>query len=468
MCVFGQFIVTVEVGISAIAHDIRLVGISRDIGENRIKMKDNKEFYDTHFGEFLLKSPIVPPGKEKFIVTWVRKFFNARGDWQNLSWPEQLPVFIKLLDDSGFEDWQLRQADQAVRLYFVNFLKSRGLGGETVNTSVNKEASTISMEDALCMIRENIRLKHYARSTEKTYLKWAEQFLGYCKNTDPRLSDISLITPAHAKDFLAYLAVKRRVSGSTQNQAFNALIMFYRVVLNLELTDMKDAVRARSTTRLPVVFSVEEVKNILCLLQGSTGLMLKMIYGGGLRVNECCRLRLQDIDFDQKLIYVRAGKGNKDRTTILPEIIIPELKENIARVILLHNEDLSQGYGETWLPNALSRKYPNAPKEKAWQWIFPSTKLSVDPESGKVRRHHVIADVLQRTLKRTLKKSGISKNASVHTLRHSFATHLLLNGVDLRQIQEYLGHSRVETTMIYTHVVKDMRDPTTSPLDLLM
>lgn len=195
--------------------------------------------------------------------------------------------------------------------------------------------------------------------------------------------------------------------------------------------------------------------------------MLKIIYGGGLRITECCRLRLKDIDFDQQLVHIRGGKGNKDRTTLLPSLVLDELKYHISRVTDLHDADLAQGNGSVWMPEALARKYPSASTEKAWQYLFPSSSLSVDPADGIVRRHHISTSYVQRFLKQGMQKSKIHKHASVHTLRHSFATHLLINGVDLRQIQEYLGHSRVETTMIYTHVIKDIRNPTTSPLDLL-
>ncbi len=269
------------------------------------------------------------------------------------------------------------------------------------------------------------------------------------------------------RDFLAYLVLKRNVSASTQNLAFNSILMFFRLVFNKDLGDLKNTVRARTGKKLPVVLSVEETKKLLDSVEGTTGLMLKIIYGGGLRVNECCRLRIKDIDFDQSLIIVRDGKGGKDRTTLLPASLADELRSHIAKVLTLHEKDLAEGFGAVWLPNALDRKYPKAPTEKAWQYLFPSASRSIDPRSNKIRRHHVSDSTLQKAVKVSLKKVGIHKNASVHSLRHSFATHLLLNGVDLRQIQELLGHSKVETTMIYTHVVKDMRNPVASPFDLL-
>lgn len=269
------------------------------------------------------------------------------------------------------------------------------------------------------------------------------------------------------RDFLASLVMTENVSASTQNQAFNSLLMFFRLVFNQELGDLKHALRARVGKKLPVVLSPEETKRLLQAVEGTTGLMLKIIYGSGLRVNECCSLRIKDIDFDQSLITIRDGKGGKDRTTLLPASLLDDLKSQTSRVYSLHDRDLAEGYGAVWLPHALDRKYPDAPKQKAWQYLFPSATRSIDPQSGIIRRHHVSDSVLQRAVKVALRKAGIDKPASVHSLRHSFATHLLLKGVDLRQIQELLGHARVETTMIYTHVVKDMRNPVTSPFDLL-
>ena len=243
--------------------------------------------------------------------------------------------------------------------------------------------------------------------------------------------------------------------------------MFFRLTFNKELGDLKNSVRARTGKRLPVVFSVEEVRQLLNHIKGTTGLMLRIIYGGGLRVNECCRLRIQDIDFDQQLIFIRQGKGGKDRTTVLPVSLMDTLKKHLVDVSDLHDADLDEGYGSVWLPNALERKYPGASTQKAWQYLFPSATRSIDPRNGLIRRHHITDSTIQRAMKTAIGKANINKHASVHTLRHSFATHLLLAGVDIRQIQEYLGHSRVETTMIYTHVIKDMRNPAVSPLDTL-
>ncbi len=401
------------------------------------------------------------------MVIWVRKFFTLRAQWSDIAWHEQLPFFIDALGKmEGCADWQLRQAEQAVRLYFSNFLcnnSTQKMSSEKARkTSLFKNNREI--EDAF---RESLRLRRYALSTEKTYISWVRQFLHFCKVCQSGKIEEDRFTPQKVKDFLAHLALKRNVSSSTQNLAFNSLLMFFRLVLNIELGNMKQAVRAKPSQRLPVVFSVDEVQSLLSDATGINGLMLKLIYGGGLRLNECCRLRLKDIDFQQKLIYVRDGKGGKDRTTLLPVALIPELQLQLKRVLSQHKKDLDEGFGNVYLPDALARKYPSASTEAAWQWLFPSSQKSIDPRTQVIRRHHVSTSYVQRSMKKLLKKSQIHKHASVHTLRHSFATHLLLNGVDLRQIQEYLGHSKVETTMIYTHVVKDMRNPVASPLDLL-
>jgi len=269
------------------------------------------------------------------------------------------------------------------------------------------------------------------------------------------------------KDFLAQLAIRDRVSAGTQNQAFSAILFLTGEVLKMELGDLEHTVRARRGHHLPLVLTVEETRSVLAQINGTVRLMAELIYGGGLRVMECCRLRVKDLDFDNNLLFVREGKGDKDRSTLFPEAVQADLQVHLEQVKKLHEEDLAAGVGEVWLPNALDRKYPNAPKEWAWQYVFPSRTLSTDPRSGKVRRHHISDNAIQTAVRAAVRAAGIAKPASVHTLRHSFATHLLLHGVDIRQIQDYLGRVNVETTMIYTHVVKDMRAPATSPLDLM-
>ncbi len=441
----------------------------REVMNNRSvfeTMNKNDMFHAGEFGRFLLESRMVVSGKERFLVHWVRKFYEYRKQLSaSLNWSEQLPLFLAELNASGrHQDWQVRQADQAVRLYYVNFLAAFPdlLVAESEPLS---PAVSGGKQAVLQRFREDLRLRNYSRQTEKTYLGWIRQYVIYCG--ERKSHEDTAISPEHVRDFLAYLAMQRNVSASTQNQAFYSLLTFFRLVFNTELDDLKQTVRARTGKRLPVVFSVAEIREVFRYTEGTSGLILKMIYGGGLRVNEGCRLRIKDLDFDQQLIYVRDGKGGKDRTTLLPTSLTGELQSQISRVIALHEQDLAEGYGSVWMPNALVRKYPGAAKEKAWQYLFPAAARSIDPEGGSIRRHHISDSVIQRAIKLAIGRAGIPKQASVHTLRHSFATHLLLNGIDIRQIQEYLGHAKVETTMIYTHVVKDLRNPVAIPLDVL-
>jgi integron integrase len=310
-------------------------------------------------------------------------------------------------------------------------------------------------------MRKLLRMRHYAYRTEQTYMDWVERYLDYAAR-----QGLDWKQGGSVRSFLSHLALRKAVASSTQNQALNALIFFFRETLKIELEKI-DAVRAKRGRRLPTVLSVEEVRKLLAQTQGPRGLMLRLTYGGGLRVSETIRLRVQDLDFENQLLFVRSGKGDKDRTTLIPESLVPELKQQIRRVKSLHERDLKQGFGEVWLPGALDRKYPKAPRELKWQYLFPARNLSVDPRSGKTRRHHVSDKVMQGALKQAVKSAEILKHVTVHTLRHSFATHLLIQGVNIREVQELLGHKHVETTMIYTHVMRDFESRAQSPLDAL-
>jgi integron integrase len=270
-----------------------------------------------------------------------------------------------------------------------------------------------------------------------------------------------------AQAFLSHLATRGRVSASTQNQAFNALLFLHRHVLEAELGDMSPTLRARRGRKLPVVLSVDEVRAVLSQLTGNHRLMIELIYGGGLRLNELVKLRVKDIDFDSETITVRSGKGDKDRATLLPQRLHADLRAHLETVRALHERDLAAGAGEAPLPGALRRKYPNAGREWGWQFVFPSAKLAVDTESRAVCRWHVSEATVQKAMKAAVRKAKLAKPASVHTLRHSFATHLLLQGVDIRRIQQLLGHKSVETTMIYTHVLASIAPAVRSPLDEL-
>jgi integron integrase len=313
----------------------------------------------------------------------------------------------------------------------------------------------------LNQVRTVMRRQHYALRTEQAYIQWIIRFIRFHKMRHPQEMD----TP-EIEAFLNHLADKR-VAASTQNQAFSALLFLYNHVLQKPLTSKIDALRARTPQRLPTVLSQNEVERLLEALPNSQQLIARLLYGSGLRLMEALRLRVKDVDFAQQQIIVRRGKGNKDRVTILPVSLQQPLQQQLQKVELLHQQDLAQGYGQVYLPDALERKYPHANQEWGWQYVFPAQRLSVDPRSGQVRRHHLDGSGLRKTMKQAAKQAKIHKPIGPHTLRHSFATHLLEAGYDLRTIQELLGHKSVETTMIYTHVLKRGARGVHSPIDSL-
>lgn len=309
-------------------------------------------------------------------------------------------------------------------------------------------------------VRARIRRLNYSIRTEDTYVHWIRRFVLFHAKRHPRAMGATEI-----EAFLTHLAVVGKVSASTQNQAKSALLFLYRQVLGIDLPWLTDVASARQGKRLPVVLTVAEVQAVLGRTTGTAGLMLRLLYGSGLRLMECVRLRVKDVDFGQMQILVRDGKGDKDRVTMLPRSLVEPLREHLVKVRVLHRQDIAEGFGEVYLPYALDRKYPNAGREWAWQYVFPSSKRSVDPRSGVVRRHHADEKVLQRAMKSAVRAADIAKPATPHTLRHSFATHLLERGQDIRTIQELLGHTHVETTMIYTHVLNKGGLGVVSPLD---
>ena len=267
--------------------------------------------------------------------------------------------------------------------------------------------------------------------------------------------------------FLSFLSVQAHVSASTQNQAFNALLFLYKYVLRKDLGNVGQFSRARQSDRLPVVFTQNEARAVLANLKGDAYLMAGVLYGSGLRLLECLQLRVKDLDLEGGRVIVRAGKGDKQRVTVLSHVLCAPLKQHLTRVMALHKADLLEGYGEVWLPDALARKYVNAGTEWGWQYVFPASKRSVDPSSGKMRRHHVNPSFLQRVVHEAIWRAGVAKPASCHTFRHSFATHLIEHGYDIRKVQELLGHKNLRTTMIYTHVVGGAASTVRSPLDVV-
>lgn len=309
-------------------------------------------------------------------------------------------------------------------------------------------------------VRRQLRVNHYSLRTEHAYIGWIRRFIEANGRRHPRRLGGSEI-----EGFLSHLAVEGQVAASTQNQALSALLFLYREVLGLELPWMENVVRARRARRLPVVLSRAEVQRLLAQLEGRPWLLASLLYGAGLRLLEVLRLRVKDVDFDRGEIIVRDGKGAKDRRTMLPQALVTPLRHEIERTRVLHAADIDAGFGAVWLPHALARKYRNAHREFGWQYVFPARHRSIDPRDDAERRHHIDDAVLSRSLKRAARQAGIDKPVTAHTLRHSFATHLLEGGYDIRTIQELLGHKDVATTQIYTHVLNRGGHAVLSPLD---
>jgi len=312
----------------------------------------------------------------------------------------------------------------------------------------------------LDQLRDRIRLKHYSIRTEQAYADWVRRFVIFSGKRHPRE-----LGQAEVEAFLTHLAVAGRVSASTQNQAESALLFLYKEVLGVELPWLDGVETAKRPARLPVVLTRVEVRSVLVRTSGTPGLVLRLLYGSGMRILEALRLHVKDIDFERREILVRDGKGARDRVTMLPAGIALALRTHLVQVRELHRADLDDGYGAVHLPFALARKYPNAAREWGWQYVFPSRDRSVDPRSGALQRHHLGDQAVQRALRTALRASGIAKPATPHTLRHSFATHLLEDGYDIRTVQELLGHRDVATTQIYTHVLNRGPRAVLSPLD---
>lgn len=324
--------------------------------------------------------------------------------------------------------------------------------------SINKSEPE-SKPKLLEQVRIAMRTAHYSRKTEESYTNWIKQFIIFNNKIHP-----DLLGKEGIKNFLNYLAVQRKVSASTQNQALSAIIYLYNKILNKDIGWLEDIVRAHKSKRLPVVFTKGEVKEIFKNLSGIPKLVCSLLYGAGLRLGEALSLRIKDINFEYKQIIIRDAKGEKDRITTLPEVIIPELKQHLNKVFVQHKEDLRRGKGKTILPHALAKKYPNADKDFYWQYAFPADKFINDKERQLIYRYHIHESTIQKAIKRAVRKAKILKPGSAHTFRHSFATHLLENGYDIRTIQELLGHNSVKTTMVYTHVA-NLGAGVKSPLD---
>jgi len=417
------------------------------------------------FVDYLVRNDLVPARYAKFYGMWVERclaFSQTRPDLGRES--ARGHYLAGLRQDSTVKDWQYRQADDATKMYLTNYLPT--LTGHSAGTEEPLPDIVVGA-DAIEAVRTELRLGHYSYRTEKTYLDWIQRFFGYLDETGRVGTPAERVSTSSVRDFLTRLVTKRNVSASTQNQAFSALLFLCRRVLKVDLEEMSKTLRARRGSKLPVVLTPTEVSQILSYCTGLAGLMLRLIYGSGLRLMECVRLRVKDVDFGSDLLFVRDGKGGKDRATLLPAFLRTELQAQVEQVKELHAKDLDAGVGEVWLPGALAQKYKGAGKLLTWQYLFPSSQLSTDPRSGKVRRHHLNETMVQKAMKQAVRQSGLTKHATVHTLRHSFATALLASGTDIREIQELLGHESIETTMIYTHVVRELKTAAASPLDAL-
>lgn len=397
------------------------------------------------------------------------------GAWQRDQIRQALSVFVR-----GIQNWHLEVDEKgAVRPAFR--LKTTGpvaeaaegvamagrAGAEVVGGLGGADRSDGSVEVGgegaepwLERFVACMRLRRYSLRTEETYRDWIRRYLAFHGGAAP-----GALAEPEVREYLEYLAVARNVSASTQNQALSALLFLYSTVLEQPLGDLKDVVRARRPQRLPVVLSRLEVQRLLNVMEGTLGLIARVLYGTGLRLMEGLRLRVKDLDFERGQIVVREGKGDKDRVVMLPSALREPLKSHLARVRVLWESDRAVGLPGVWMPDALDRKYPEAGKEWAWMWVFPSKRLAVDPRSGIQRRHHAHETALQRAVKVAAGLAGIEKKVACHTLRHSFATHLLERGTDLRSVQELLGHNSVETTQIYTHVMRRPGIGVMSPLD---
>ena len=318
----------------------------------------------------------------------------------------------------------------------------------------------VSRSPLLQSVREAIRVRHYSIRTERTYLTWIKRYIYFHQKRHPK--DLG---HEHIERFLTYLAVDGQVAPSTQNLALSALLFLYKEVLHIELPYLDNVIRAKKPSRIPVVLTKAEVRELINNINVKHQLVTELLYGSGLRLMECLRLRIKDIEYSRKIILVRDGKGGKDRVTILPDSVIEKIKIQLQVVKQIHVSDLACGHGQVYLPHALARKYPNAASEWGWQYVFPSSRRSIDPRTNIERRHHVGASAIQKAVKLAVRKSNINKPVSSHTFRHSFATHLIENGYDIRTVQDLMGHKDVRTTQIYTHVLNRGGNAVRSPID---
>lgn len=412
------------------------------------------------FEKYLISKAFIKEKYVPFHLNWVSYCYSflKQPDTRLLT-IDQVQSYLNHISKTR-EDWQVKQAEEALRLYGYYLSSTFEKPADAPENSPPSDARVLwtALEKST---RDALRLRHRSYSTEKTYIGWLRSFADHVSKKSP-----SELTVVDMQNFLSTLAVERRVSPSTQNQALNALIFLYRHILEKESGPEEiRAVRALPKRRLPVVLTGREVQSLFRELSGTHRLMAMLIYGCGLRLQECLCLRIKDIDLERDMVMVRAGKGDKDRRTVLPASVKDAVIIQMNEARALYDFDRKKNLNGVYMPGALEKKYPNAGKEWAWFWLFPAQTLSVEPHTNVVRRHHVHPSALQKAFKEAVFRAGITRQASVHTLRHSFATHLLEKGYDIRTIQELLGHEHLETTMIYTHVAKKNVLGVKSPLD---
>ena len=417
--------------------------------------------------------------QERFWLSiWVKRYAKQLGERPiEEGGIEDVTDLLQRLAREGKRDWQIRQAAEGLRIYaqkvagyswatpwVIPIPQERAVeenGDPAFDGRTDQGQPHARFAGFIEEVKRTLRSLHYAARTEDTYLEWLRRFLVF---SSPRSREELRVE--QVQEFLSYLAVVRKVSANTQNQALNAMVFVFREVLERDMGEIEKVTRAKERRRLPVVLTKAEVKRLVDKLEEPHRLMAELMYGTGLRLMECVRLRVKDADFEALQIIVRNGKGDKDRITTLPVSLVERLRIHLAAVRVSHERDLQNGVGETYLPEALIRKWPNAAKEWKWQYVFPSSRLSQDPQTGRVRRHHTFENSLQKAVSNAAEKAGIDKRVSCHALRHSFATHLLEAGYDIRTVQELLGHSDVSTTMIYTHVLNRPGLAVKSPLDV--
>ncbi|QEN06417.1 integron integrase [Thiospirochaeta perfilievii] len=392
--------------------------------------------------EFLI-SKGVPNHKIVFFKYWIDSYISFISTNKNVN----DNVFFSKLDLTS-PAWKISQARLAIKYY------------KDYSNKIEKNDST--WDEILLRLKNELTLQHKSLNTNKVYIYWLKDFIKYI-GKKPAIH----IKEHDIKQYLSYLASRRHVSAATQQQAFNALLFSCRFILNIEINELVSVVRSKAKKKLPVVLTVTEIKEIFNHMEKNKLLMVQLIYGAGLRLNECLNLRIKDIDFSRSIIIVRSGKGDKDRETLLPGFLTTYLQNHISSIKKLYLDDRHNMVNGVILPGALEKKFPNAGKEWSWFWVFPASKLSVDPLTNTVRRYHIYPSTLQKSFKDALKRSLVPKVASIHTLRHSFATHLIENGYDIRTVQELLGHNDISTTMIYTHVATKNKLGVISPFDRL-